>query len=226
MKKEQIIKKVDKLLEIVDLVDKKESYPSQLSGGQKQRVGIARALANDPEIILCDEATSALDPNTTQSILNLLQNINRKYKITIVVITHEMKVIKSLCNKVAVMEQGEVVEKGNVIDVFSYPKTKTLKSFLEEDIFYVPEDIIEKDLDNNIYQEVLKISFIGDKSKSPIISDMVKHYNVDVSILAGNIENIQNTNLGHLIVKISGEKEAINDSIDYLSKNGLIMEVI
>jgi D-methionine transport system ATP-binding protein len=226
IKKEEINKRVDKLLEIVDLVDKKEAYPAQLSGGQKQRVGIARALANDPEIILCDEATSALDPNTTQSILNLLQNINRKYNITIVVITHEMKVIKSLCNKVAVMDQGEVVEEGNVIDVFSYPKTKTLKSFLEEDIFYVPEDIIEKDIDNKIHQEILKISFIGDKSKAPIISDMVKHYNVDISILAGNIENIQNTNLGHLIVKISGEKEAINDSIDYLNKNDLIMEVV
>lgn len=224
LEKTKIDKKVEELLEVVDLLDKKDAYPAQLSGGQKQRVGIARALANEPEIILCDEATSALDPNTTQSILNLLKSINKRFNITIIVITHEMNVIKNICNKVAVMENGQIVEEGSVISVFSKPKTDTLKSFLEEDTLYVPKEILIENED--IHEKVLKISFLGHKSEEPIISHMVKKYDVNVNILAGNIENIQNTNLGHLVVKISGNEEDILASIEYLNINNLRIEVI
>ncbi|GAA0178736.1 methionine ABC transporter ATP-binding protein [Clostridium sediminicola] len=224
LKKTEIDKKVKELLEVVDLFDKKDVYPSQLSGGQKQRVGIARALANDPKIILCDEATSALDPNTTQSILNLLKSINKRFSITIIVITHEMNVIKNICNKVAVMENGQIVEAGSVIEVFSNPKTETLKSFLEDDILYVPKEILIKN--KEIYENVLKISFLGNRSEEPIISNMVKKHDVDVNILAGNIENIQDTNLGHLVVKISGQEKDVLSSIKYLNMNNLKVEVI
>ncbi|WP_461205425.1 methionine ABC transporter ATP-binding protein [Clostridium sp. DL1XJH146] len=224
--KKEIDIKVKKLLEVVDLEDKKDSYPAQLSGGQKQRVGIARALANDPEIILCDEATSALDPNTTQSILELLEEINKKFNITIIVITHEMDVIKNLCNKVAVLEQGSVVEEGDVVSVFSNPKTDILRSFLQENKYFLPEDVLSIEKNEGIEQKVLKIHFVGERSKEPIISDMVKKFDVDVSILAGNIENIKDTNLGHLIIKISGKEESITSSVNYLKDIKLTVEVI
>lgn len=222
--KDQIDKRVSELLEVVDLSDKKNVYPSQLSGGQKQRVGIARALANNPEIILSDESTSALDPTTTQSILNLLKSINKKLGITIVVITHEMDVIKNICNKVAVMENGLIVEEGAVIDIFSNPKTDTSKKFLKEVSIKIPNDILanRKDLE----EKILKISFVGEKTHEPIISNMVKRYNVDANIIAGSIEGIQDTYFGNLVVKISGNSDEIVSSLKYLKENKLAVEEV
>lgn len=222
--KEYINKKVIELLEIVGLADKKDMYPSMLSGGQKQRVGIARAIACEPSIIMCDEATSALDPATTKSILKLLKEINEKLGITIILITHEMEVVKEICSKVAVLEKGKIAECGNVSDIFIKPKTKVARSFF---------DSVDVKLDNEVYQKaldgkgvVVKGIFIGETSTAPYISRMISKYNVEVSILLGNIQNMDNTLIGTLVIKISGEAENIKKSIDYLIENNVIVEEV
>lgn len=220
--KEEINKKVTELLELVGLSDKKDFYPSMLSGGQKQRVGIARALANNPKIILCDEATSALDPTTTDSILNLLKEINKKFNITIVLITHEMKVIKKLCNKVAVMEKGKIVEEGLTLDVFSNPKANITKKFLKENIS-IPNYITTNENQSNT---LLRLKFKGEKTTNPIVSKISRLYDVDIDIICGNIEIVQNVKLGNLIVRILGDEEKIKKSIDHLKSLDIGVEVL
>ncbi|MDK2809590.1 MAG: D-methionine transport system ATP-binding protein [Petroclostridium sp.] len=222
--KREIEKRVDELLELVELKDKKYAYPSQLSGGQKQRVGIARALANKPDIILSDEATSALDPTTTESILNLLKNINKEFGITIVVITHEMSVIKKICDRVAVMENGRIVEEGNVIDIFSNPKTLVARRFLKDMFAELPEGILLDD--RNQEEEILRVSFVGDSATKPIISYMIKKFNIDANIIAGTIDRIQNAVVGNLLIKLVGDKESISSAINYLTENKLRIEVL
>lgn len=223
-KKDGYIKKrVNELLEVVELSDKSKSYPAQLSGGQKQRVAIARALANNPQIILSDEATSALDPATTDSILSLLKSINEKLNITILIITHEMDVIKKICSKVAVMENGEIVEEGNILDVISNPKTKVAKSFLGSIDSKLPKDVIEEVKKD---EKLIKITFLGNSTEEPVISNIIKNFDIEVSILSGNIENVQNTKIGSLIIKISGNSEALKKSQDYLASNGVRIEVL
>lgn len=217
-------KRVDELLELVDLTEKKHSYPAQLSGGQKQRVGIARALANGPDILLSDEATSALDPTTTESILSLLKDINRKMGITIIVITHEMDIIKKLCDKVAVMENGVIVEEGKVIDVFSNPKTVTSQKFLSDMIAELPPYILLDD--ENYEEEYVRAAFIGESARKPVISNMVKRYDVDAVIIGGNIEHIGGTQIGNLLIKLSGSREKVASAIQYLLDNGIRIEVL
>jgi len=221
---EKIRKRVMELLDVVDLQDKRDVYPAQLSGGQKQRVGIARALANNPDIILSDEATSALDPSTTESILNLLKDINKKLGITIVVITHEMDVIKQLCHRVAVMENGVIIEEGNVLDIFSNPKTQVSKRFLKDTIAKLPEGILLQD--DNHEEEVLRISFLGEDAEKPHISHMVKEFNVDANIISGSIETIQGVQVGNLIIKLTGTREKINGCLGYLNGSNLKVEVL
>lgn len=221
---ERISQRVNELLQVVDLRDKRDVYPSQLSGGQKQRVGIARALANEPDIILCDEATSALDPTTTESILNLLKNINKQYGITIVVITHEMPVIKKLCERVAVMENGLIVEEGRVIDVFSNPQSHTSQRFLKDMIAELPEDILIDD--ENHQEEIIRVYFVGESTKKPIISNMVKRFNVDANIIEGNIERIQSTAVGNMLIKLNGDKDSISAAVNYMIQNNLRIEVL
>lgn len=221
--KSEIDKRVIELLDVVGLGDKKDMYPAQLSGGQKQRVGIARALANSPEIILCDEATSALDPTTTESILSLIKDINKKLNITVIVITHEMDVIKKLCNKVAVLDKGIVVEKGTVIDVFSNPKTKTSREFLKDMVLDAPVDVI-KNLKND--EKILRLFFKGEETNDPIVSRLSRTFDLDVSIIAGNIETVQNMQLGNLIIKVTGSEEKIHNAIKYLNETNLKVEVI
>lgn len=216
--------RVNELLEVVDLVEKKNAYPSQLSGGQKQRVGIARALANKPDILLSDEATSALDPTTTESILDLLKDINRKMGITIIVITHEMDVIKKLCDKVAVMENGVIVEEGRVIDVFSDPKTSTSQRFLKDMIAELPPYI--KLDDDNYEEEYVRAAFLGENARKPLISNMVKRWDVDAVIIGGNIEHIGDTQLGSLLIKLSGTKENVAGAVQYLLDNDIRIEVL
>jgi D-methionine transport system ATP-binding protein len=220
----EIKKRVDHLLEVVELTEKRNVYPAQLSGGQKQRVGIARSLANNPDIILSDEATSALDPTTTDSILKLLKNINQQFGITIVVITHEMNVIKKLCDKVAVMENGIIVEYGSVIDVFSNPRTLTSKKFLKDMMAELPDGILS-DRDSH-GDEILRASFVGSITGEPVISQMVKKFNIDANIIAGNIENIQNTQVGNLLIKLSGDRESIIAAENYLTENNVRIEVL
>ena len=230
LSKEEIRGKVLSLLKLVELEDKESAYPSQLSGGQKQRVGIARALANDPKVLLCDEATSALDPQTTKSILRLLKEVNKKLNLTIVVITHEMHVVKEICTRVAVMEKGRIVEEGNIFKVFSEPKQEITRNFIEStsilsNINYLIEDkssVVEIRED----EKILKLKYLENSTTEPIISIISREFNVDANIIFGNVEIIEDAPLGGLIVIIRGEEEKVRNVIKYLEKNNVEVEVI
>ena len=222
--------KIDALLELVDLKDKKHAYPSQLSGGQKQRVAIARALANDPSVLLCDEATSALDPQTTKSILKLLKKVNEEMHITIVLITHEMSVIKEICDRVAVMEHGNVVEEGNIVDVFSKPQTSVTKDFIQStsNISRIYELIQEDSSLTSICegQRLVKLNYDAVNTSKALISEISREFHVDTSIIFGNVEVIKGTPLGDLVVILSGEKQQIDDAIVYLEAHHVKVEVM
>ena len=228
--KEEINTELMHLLTLVGLADKKDQYPAQLSGGQKQRVGIARALANHPKVLLCDEATSALDPQTTKSILELLKNINREFNLTIVLITHEMQVIKEICNQVAVIENGYIIEQGKVLDVFTQPKENTTKEFISSIISHnLPEFFSDLSLSttpsagSNL---MLRLSFIGNSAEDPVISSIIRRFDIDASILHGNIDHIQSTPFGTLIVELSGEQSSLEETLRYLQTRDLGIEVI
>lgn len=230
LSKAEIDKRVRPLLELVQLQDRANYYPSQLSGGQKQRVGIARALASNPKVLLCDEATSALDPQTTKSILELLQDINKKLNLTIVLITHQMEVVKMICDRVAVMENGNIIEEGSMVDMFTNPQHPTTKEFTKSVVNAEIPEMINKltltDTYKNGSKLIVRISFIGDSAGEPIVSGMVKHFSVDVSILYGNIDQLKDVPFGTLIIEISGDKEGINNALDYLHQQNLKTEVI
>lgn len=214
--------RVDELLEMVGLSDKRNVYPAQLSGGQKQRVGIARALANEPAVLLCDEATSALDPNTTLSILRLLKDINRKLNITIVLITHEMNVVKEICDRMAVMQDGRVIEEGRVYDIFAEPKTALTKEFISSVVsFNVPEEILAR-CDGTI----VKVLFKGEVAGEGIISDMLQNYPVKGNFLHGAIEYIQELPLGIFVMELKGGQAEVGQAITYLEQREAIVEVM
>lgn len=220
-KKKRIDAKVEELLELVGLGDKVDSYPSQLSGGQQQRVGIARALANDPKVLLCDEATSSLDPETTHSILDLLRDIKEELGITIVLITHEMEVIKEICTKVAVLEEGEVVELGDVIDIFTKPQTEVTKKFVQRIInANVPEELLSRvTVENPEHGRLIKICFVGNSASKPLVSDLVHKYQIDANILYGNIDKIQGIPFGTLIIELTGDRDQIESAITFMQEN-------
>jgi len=228
--KAEIAADVLPLLELVGLTDKKDQYPSQLSGGQKQRVGIARALASKPLVLLCDEATSALDPQTTKSILDLLKSINEKLKLTIVLITHEMQVIKEICHHVAVIEAGLIIDQGPVLDIFTKPKSATTREFIRAIINYdLPDIFLDPSFSDTPLPDgnlVLRLSFIGHAAGEPIIAGMIRRFNVDTSILYGNIDHIQSTPFGTLLVELSGEQQNIESALNYLRAKDLGIEVI
>ena len=220
--KEQIKKKVEEVLEYVELTDKKNTYPSKLSGGQKQRVGIARALATEPSILLSDESTSALDPKTTKAILSLLKKINRELKITIVLITHEMNVIQSICNHVAVMENGRIVERGEVLDIFSEPKQEITKNFVKTVINdSVPELLVEGIRAEKKNNKLLKLKFLDSDSTESVLSGVNKNYDVETNILFANISEIQERVLGIIIVQIVGAAAEIAGAQEYFTKHGV-----
>lgn len=230
LNKEEIDKKVKELLKLVELEDKGNSYPSHLSGGQKQRVAIARALATDPEVLLCDEATSALDPQTTKAILKLLKEVNEKFGITIVIITHEMNVIKEICDRVAVMENGQVVEKGDVFHIFSSPKQEITNNFIEttsslQNIYNLIEEkssIVEI----NENERILKLKYLEKSTSEALISTISRDYNVNANIIFGNIEIINEAPLGGLIIIISGKEDDIESAIEYLKSKNVEVGVI
>ena len=200
--KEEKRQKALDLLDTVGIKDKADSYPSELSGGQQQRCAIARALASEPEILLCDEATSALDPKTTKQILKLLKDLNDKLKLTVVIITHQMDVVKDLCNKCAVMQDGKVIESGSTLDIFSNPKNKLTREFVETST-NIAETIEEVKSNIGILKddEVLaKLSYLGQSTTEPIINELFEKFGVRTNILAGNIEFINGTPVGNLIV--------------------------
>ncbi len=221
-------KKVNKLLNLVGLTEKADSYPVNLSGGQKQRVGIARALANDPEVLLSDEATSSLDPESTSGVLELLAKIRDELNLTIILITHEMEVIKEVCDKVAVIENGKIVEKGSVIDIFSKPKKKITKRFIKNIIDFELPTRIKEDFNNfdESKGKFIRVNFVGESTHRPLISNLIKKYGVNANILYGNIDEIQNTPFGTLVLKLEGDYLQVKDSISYLKDEDLIVEVI
>lgn len=222
-KKEYIDSRIDELLNLVGLSDKKEAYPAQLSGGQKQRVAIARALANNPKILLCDEATSALDPKTTNSILSLLKDIRERLGITIVLITHQMEVIREICDKVAIMENGAVIESGTVEEVFSNPRTETAKNF----VYGIRPSSDYKDVFPKIPGSVVvEISYLGDSAQKPIVSHLIKNHDIDVNIVSGDIDRLMSTSVGHLVIQLLGTEENIEDALIELRKQNISTEVI
>ena len=211
--------KVMDLLKLVEIEDKKDAYPSELSGGQKQRVAIARALANDPKVLLCDEATSALDPQTTQSILQLLKDVNEKLGITIVIITHEMSVIKDICDRVAIMESGKIIEENTVENLFSKPQSKIAQEFTSN--MKNIETILENNqqiLNINEADKVLKIDFIGEEIGVPLISNLTQEFNIEASIVYGTVDIIKQTPLGSLIVILKGDPITQQKAIDYIKQ--------
>lgn len=225
--KEQRATRVKELIELVGLEGRGDYYPSQLSGGQKQRVGIARALANRPEVLLCDEATSALDPETTDSILDLLMSINEKLGLTIVLITHEMQVIQKICNRVAVMENGNVVEEGDVLEVFQNPKQPITKRFVSQ----VSDDNETKQTLQNLAElypngKLIKLVFVGDQTEQPIISKLIKQFDLEVNIVQGNISHTKSGAYGTLILQLDGEAKAIEEGIQFILEQKVNTEVI
>lgn len=221
--KKQVEARVNQLLEYVDLKDKKNSYPSQLSGGQKQRVAIARAIANNPKILLSDEGTSALDPQTTKSILKLLKKIRDEFNITIVMITHQMEVVKEICDRVAIMEKGQIVEINTVENLFKNPKTKIAHSFINSLQGNVEEEIINP---KNYKGKIIRLSFMGDSAKKPIVAKVIRNFNIDVNILSGNINSLHSTSIGNLILELIGEDDEINNALMFLENENVYVEVI
>jgi D-methionine transport system ATP-binding protein len=227
--KESIAKKVDQLLELVGLSDKKSSYPANLSGGQKQRVAIARALACDPKVLLCDEATSALDPATTHSILALLKSINQKLGLTILLITHEMDVVKSICHEVAIIGGGELVEKGTVGDIFAHPKTELAHQFIHSTLdLSIPADIAARLVENHLPQHhpLVRLEFTGATVDAPLVSQISRVYNVDVNILSSDIDYAGGVKFGMLTAEIIGDSNLTNQSIEFLRDHHVNVEVL
>lgn len=230
MDKAAIQKKVEPLLDLVGLKDRADHYPSQLSGGQKQRVGIARALASDPKVLLCDEATSALDPQTTESILNLLRDINKRLHITIVMITHQMNVVKEICDRVAVIENGEIIEQGSMVDIFTTPQKATTKEFVASIQHNDLPDFVKKLDIHKDYKAgdkaLVSLSFIGDSAGEPIVSVLIKEYDTNVNILTANIETLQDTPFGTLLIELEGDEDHLKKALDYLHERKVKDEVI
>ncbi|WP_173915731.1 methionine ABC transporter ATP-binding protein [Halobacillus sp. Marseille-Q1614] len=224
--KEERANRVSELIDLVGLTGRGQSYPSQLSGGQKQRVGIARALANNPEVLLCDEATSALDPETTDSILDLLVDINEKLGLTIILITHEMHVIRKICHRVAVMESGKVVESGDVLDVFLHPKEKVTKRFVDQ-VMGDPDREDSLNLIQERYKngEIVQLHFIGENTNQALISDVSRKFPVDVNILHGKITQTQKGAYGTMLVQIVGAEAEISRAIEYIRETSVEVEV-
>ncbi|MDT0162199.1 MULTISPECIES: methionine ABC transporter ATP-binding protein [Bacillus] len=215
--KEQIRKRVAELLEFVGLADKADKYPDQLSGGQKQRVGIARALATQPSILLCDEATSALDPQTTSSILQLLKKINAEYNITILIITHEMTVIREICDRVAVIEAGKIIEEGSVFNVFSAPKTQTAQNFVSSVMNdSIPESVKQLVEKNDGKERIFRINFVGESAGQPLLSRLAKKFDIDINVLFGNITELQGIPFGNLVVEFQGTDQEVQRALMYI----------
>ncbi|MBM7545023.1 methionine ABC transporter ATP-binding protein [Periweissella beninensis] len=223
--KEQKNTKVADLLALVGLSDRSNAYPSQLSGGQKQRVAIARALASDPEILISDEATSALDPKTTNAILALLKSLNEKLGLTIVLITHEMQAVKDIANKVAVMENGQIIENGSLLEIFTNPQKQLTKDFidtatqLEDGLAKVQAQPIVTNL--QAPDVLVQFSYAGETTGEPLISSLFKEYGIVANILFGNVEILQSTPVGTLIVILSGESHAIQTALHNVKEQGV-----
>ena len=230
---EEIKKKVLPLLDLVGLADKAHQYPSQLSGGQKQRVGIARALTNDPKVLLSDEATSALDPETTVATLALLKRINKELGLTIVMITHEMQVVKQICERVVVMNYGKIVEQGKVVDIFMSPQHETTKALIGNVMARdMPASILDRfrkareNHPNSDAVYLLRLAFSGNEVTRPVISECSRRFNLDFNILRGTVDDVQGQTLGSLTVLIEAESSVFIEAVNFLRENGVVVEEI
>ena len=230
LSKEEIKEKVHHLLELGGISEKENAFPSQLSGGQKQRVAIARALANDPNILLCDEATSALDPQTTKSILKLLQQLNQTLGITVVVITHEMAVVKEICNRVAVMDHGDVVEEGEVFHVFASPKEPLTRSFIKTTSnLQKIEELIEADspvVATKKGELIVRLTYVEKNTSEPLISTVTQKFGIILNIVFADVEIVQNAPIGGTVAIVSGEGSRIDEALQYLRDKNVGVEVI
>lgn len=230
LSKQEIADKVHNLLDLVGISEKENAYPSQLSGGQKQRVAIARALANDPKILLCDEATSALDPQTTKSILKLLQKVNETLGITIVVITHEMDVIKEICNRVAVMDHGNVVEEGEVFSIFATPQNKVTRDFIKTTSnLQKIEELVEAGSPVVALKPgelIVRLSYIEKNASEPLISAVTEKFGIILNIIFADVEIVQNAPIGGTVAIVSGDKDKVEQALTYLKEKNVGVEVI
>ena len=225
--KNKIKEQVKNLLQFVGLADQAEKYPDQLSGGQKQRIGIARALATNPSVLLCDEATSALDPQTTQSILELLRRINREYNITILLITHEMGVIREICDKVAVLEAGKVIEQGTVFEVFTNPQQPTTQRFVRSVMNdELPESLLKQIQDPSRKHTIYRIQFAGASVGQPLMSRISRDFNLDLNVLFGNITELQGEPYGNLIVEFTGPTAEIQQALTSIRSSNVKVEEV
>lgn len=230
LSKEEKAKKVEDLLELVGLADRAENYPAQLSGGQKQRVAIARALANDPKILISDESTSALDPKTTKQILALLQELNRKLGLTIVMITHEMQIVKDICNRVAVMQDGELVEEGSVLDIFSNPKDPLTQDFIkvatgiDEALVKISKQPIVRHLPAGAL--LAQIKYDADSTDEPVLTEIYRDYGVEANILYANIEILDGVSVGELVVILSAPEAKLQAALSALKAHGLTVTIL
>jgi len=230
LSKDEINKKVHELLQLVEIDEKSKQYPSQLSGGQKQRVAIARALANNPDILLCDEATSALDPTTTKSILKLLKKLNQQLGLTIVIITHQMEVIKEICDKVAVMENGVIVEQGEVFDIFANPQNAVTKRFIRATSNLTKiEELIAEDspvvhLEDG--DKLVRFSYIKKDVSEPLISATSRLYDVTMNIIFAEIDFVQNAPIGGTVAIVSGKPEAVDRALQHIKEEGVGVEIL
>ena len=217
-------KRLNELLDFIDLKHKRDAFPDELSGGQKQRVGIARALANHPKILLCDEATSALDPQTTQSVLQLLKKINKEQGITIVMVTHEMDVIESVCDYVAVMEHGKVIETGSTLDIFSHPQHPTTRNFIQTVLQQqLPVNILNN-LENQNHHSIYCLKFLGKSAQETVVQAVIKKFDLSLNILFANMTEIHGTVIGQMFIQLLGDPEVIQQAILFLENNGVQVE--
>lgn len=231
--KDVIREKVEPLLKLVGLTEHAHKYPSQLSGGQKQRVGIARALTNDPKVLLSDEATSALDPETTVATLALLKRINKELGLTIVMITHEMQVVKQICERVVVMNYGKIVEQGKVVDIFMSPQHETTKALIGNVMARdMPASILDRfrkareNHPNSDAVYLLRLAFSGNEVTRPVISECSRRFNIDFNILRGTVDDVQGQTLGSLTVLIEAESSVFIEAVSFLRENGVVVEEI
>jgi D-methionine transport system ATP-binding protein len=225
----EIAAKVYTLLKLVDLEDKATYYPDQLSGGQKQRVAIARALATEPALLLCDEPTSALDAESTRNILELLQTINRKLGLTLVLITHELDVVKKICKNMAVLDKGLLVETGSVMEIFTQPKSEISKRLIRKQFHLeLPDSIRQtiRDPKDALYAPIIQLTFMGESSKLPVITELIQRFGLSVNILLADIENISDAAVGYLVCQIKGEEAIVTQALEYLHALPINIEVL
>ncbi|MFZ0024157.1 methionine ABC transporter ATP-binding protein [Acinetobacter sp.] len=214
-------KRLEELLDFIDLKHKRHAFPDELSGGQKQRVGIARAFANHPKILLCDEATSALDPQTTKSVLQLLKKINEEQGITIVMVTHEMDVIETVCDYVAVMEKGDVIETGSTLQIFSQPQHPTTKNFIQTVLQqHLPINILNN-LENQNHNSIYCLKFLGSSAQETVIQAVIKQFDISLNILFANMTEINGAVIGQMFIQLLGDTQEIQTAIKFLEQHGV-----